>query len=260
MIIMCLVEGNSIRGTARITDTSKDTVLKLLCDAGKVCKEYQNKYLVNLPCTRLECDELWSIVYCKERTENKRIFDTKGAFWTWTALCSDTKLIPCWHIGKRDSESAFTFIRNLKKRLSNRVQITTDGLDVYIEAIKESFGHDVDYSMLIKLYNRDGSKDYNKHICTSVKKDVIIGNPNPSNISTSFCERNNLTMRMSMRRYVRKTSGFSKKLENMEHALALYFMYYNFCRIHQSLRMTPAMKAGVSKKLWEIEDIITLII
>ena len=231
---------------------------------GKACSDYQNKVFRNLPCKKLQCDEIWSFCYAKEKNVPKK---KKGHFgygdiYTWTALCEDTKLVPSWYIGRRDLKSAIIFMNDLASRLKNRVQLTTDGLRAYLEAVENAFGGDVDYSQLIKLYGNKKKKEearYSPAECIGTRKNIVYGNPITCSISTSYVERQNLTMRMNMRRFTRLTNGFSKKIENLEHAVALHFMYYNFCRIHQSLRITPAMKARVTRTLWEIEDIVKLL-
>jgi len=259
MILQCLVEGNSIRGTSRITSTSKDTVIKLLCDVGQACWEYQDRVMRDLPCLRLECDELWTFVYCKGKTSPLKPIDRHGTFWTWTALCPDTKIIPCWYIGERDVSAARMFMKNLSGRFTNRVQITTDGFKGYIPAVRESFGRNADFAMVKKIYLDHTEFGYRQYTCKGVKKVLISGKPTFKEISTSYCERNNLTMRMSMRRYIRKTSGFSKTVKNLKYAVALHFMYYNFCRKHETLKMTPAMKSGISDRQWGIKDILYLL-
>ena len=265
-IISALVEGNSIRATSRMTGTAKGTVLKLLADVGEVCSDYQNKMFRNLSCKRLQCDEIWSFCYAKEKNvpENKKGHFGYGDIYTWTALCEDTKLIPTWYVGKRDMRSATVFMNDLANRLNSRVQITTDGLRAYLEAVENAFGGNVDFSQLVKLYGNEKEKEkekkearYSASQCIGTRKSIVTGSPKST--STSYVERQNLTMRMSMRRFTRLTNGFSKKIENLEHAVALHFMYYNFCRIHQSLRVTPAMKARVTRTLWEIEDILNLL-
>ncbi len=264
-VVACLVEGNSIRATVRMTGAAKNTVVKLLKDLGKACLEYQDKTLVSLPCKRIQCDEIWSFVGAKEKNTTPETREQGwGDAWTWTAICADTKLIPCWYVGQRDASAAYHFMHNLKGRLKNRVQLTTDGHKAYLEAVEGAFGGEIDYAMLIKIYgnvlNGGGNESrYSPPICTGARKRVISGKPLKSHVSTSFCERQNLTMRMSMRRFTRLTNAFSKKVENHEHALALYFMYYNFARIHQTLRVTPAMEAGVSNHVWSIQEIINLI-
>jgi IS1 family transposase len=262
-ILSCLVEGNSIRSTARITGTSKNTVVKLLCDLGAACAEYQDKVMRNLDCKRVQCDEIWSFCYAKEKNVPA---DKKGQFgygdvWTWTAIDADTKLVPAWFVGNRDSETAKTFIEDLKSRLKNRVQLTTDGNSTYLQAVEEAFGCEIDYAMLIKLYGTEpeGEKRYSPAKCLGAEKHKIMGNPDSRHISTSFAERQNLTMRMSMRRFTRLTNAFSKKIDNLVHSLSIYFMYYNFGRIHKSLRVTPAMEAKVADHVWSLEEIVDLI-
>lgn len=262
-IIGSLIEGNSIRATCRMTDTAKGTVLKLLADVGKACKEYQDKVLCDLPCKKIQCDEIWSFCYAKDKNvpEDKKDKFGYGDVWTFVALCADSKLVPSWYVGKRDLQTATVFMKDLASRMKNRVQLTTDGNRAYMEAVERAFGFDIDYSQLIKLYGNEPEKEvrYSPAKCIGTKKENINGNPDTKNISTSFVERQNLTMRMSMRRFTRLTNAFSKKVENLSHAVALHFMYYNFCRIHQSLRITPAMEAGVTDHLWEIDDILKLL-
>lgn len=262
-IVASLVEGNSIRATCRMTDTAKGTVLKLLRDIGAVCAEYQDEHLHGLSCRTLEVDEIWSFVYAKQknlRDEYKRT-PGFGDVWTFTAICADTKLIPTWRVGSRDVGTATDFMQDLAARLANRAQITTDGHVMYLSAIEDAFGANVDYAMLQKIYGEspEPQKRYSPAKCIGIKVEAIQGNPDPKRISTSYVERQNLTMRMSMRRFTRLTNAFSKKVENLVHAVALHFMYYNFCRIHQSLRITPAMAAGVTDKLWGVEDIVRLL-
>ncbi len=263
-IIAALVEGNSIRATCRMTDTAKGTVLKLLADIGKACAEYQNEAMRDLTCKRIQCDEIWSFCYAKEKNlpKNKKGKRGYGDVYTWTALCADSKLVPSWYIGKRDAVSANIFMQDLSKRMKHRVQLTTDGHRAYLDAVENAFGLNVDYSQLVKLYGKDEESRevrYSPPQCIGAKPVKINGNPDIKSISTSHVERQNLTMRMSMRRFTRLTNAFSKKVDNLEYAVALHFMNYNFCRIHQSLRITPAMAAGVTDRLWDIEDIVALI-
>ncbi|MEE9613644.1 MAG: IS1 family transposase [Thermodesulfobacteriota bacterium] len=262
-IIAALVEGNSIRATCRMTGAAKGTVLKLLKDVGEACSEYQDKAFRNLSSTRIECDEIWSFCYAKKKNvpEEKKGKFGYGDIWTWTAICADTKLVPSWHIGRRDVKTAKRFMGDLASRLKNRIQLTTDGYKAYLEAVDYAFGTDVDYSQLIKVYGtvQENQTRYSPAKCMGTEKKPINGKPDSKKISTSYVERQNLTMRMSMRRFTRLTNGFSKKVENLAHAVALHFMYYNFCRIHKTLRVTPAMEAGVTNKLWEIEDILALL-
>ncbi|MBZ0221048.1 MAG: IS1 family transposase [Candidatus Methylomirabilis sp.] len=262
-IIAALVEGNSIRATCRMTGAAKGTVLKLLADIGRACSEYQDKVLMDLECKRIQCDEIWSFCYAKEKNvpDEKKGVLGYGDVYTWTAICADSKLVLSWYVGKRDAVSAHVFIDDLAKRLKNRVQLTTDGHRAYLSAVEAAFGSEIDYSQLVKLYGNEREREakYSPAVCTGAVKERVQGNPDPNHVSTSYVERQNLTMRMSMRRFTRLTNAFSKKIENLEYAVALHFMYYNFCRIHQSLRVTPAMAAGVTGKLWEIEDILDLL-
>lgn len=260
-IIGCLVEGNSLRATARMTDTAINTVVKLLIDVGKACAEYQNQALRNLKCTRLQCDEIWSFCYAKAKNVPG---DKKGQFgygdvWTWTAICADSKLVPAWLVGDRTAETALIFIADLSSRFSHKVQLTTDGHRAYLTAVNEVFGSDIDYAMLVKIYGEGveskTEKRYSPAKFIESKKEVISGNPDPRHISTSYAERQNLTMRMSMRRFTRLTNAFSKKVENLAHAVSLHFMFYNFGRIHKTLSVTPAMEAGISDHVWTLEEI-----
>ncbi len=263
-IIACLAEGNSIRATSRLTGSAVNTVVKLLCDAGRACSDYQDRVFRNLKCKRIQCDEIWSFVYAKEKNvpAGMKGKDGVGSVWTWTALCPDTKLIPCWFVGSRDAGAAYHFIHDLKDRLASRVQLTTDGHKAYLSAVEDAFGTEVDYAMLQKIYGNEQAKGevrYSPAVCMGAKKAVISGKPDFKHVSTSHTERQNLSMRMGMRRFTRLTNAFSKKFENHEHAIALYFMYYNFCRIHQTLRVTPAMEAGISDHVWTLEEIVGLI-
>ncbi len=263
-IVSCLVEGNSIRATCRITGAAKNTVVKLLVELGSVCSEYQDKVLRNLNCKRIQCDEIWSYCYAKEKNVPK---EHKGEFgygdvWTWVALDPDTKLVPSFFLGTRDSISARTFIEDLKTRLKNRIQLTTDGYIVYLEAVDYAFAGEVDYAMLVKLFGEPTKEDRRKYSpsdCIGTEKKVISGMPKTRDISTSLVERQNLTMRMGMRRFTRLTNAFSKKIENLACAVSLHFMHYNFCRIHKTLRVTPAMEAGISDHVWSLEEIINLL-
>jgi IS1 family transposase len=236
-------------------------VTKLLVDVGRACADYQNAKLRNLACSRIQCDEIWGFCYAKERNlpENKREFG-RGDVWTWTAICADTKLVPSWLVGRRDAFYAHVFASDLASRLSSRVQLTTDGHHIYLSAIEGAFGLNVDYAMLVKTYGQpiDDEHRYSPPVCTGTIKRKIIGDPIEADVSTSFVERQNLTMRMSMRRFTRLTNGFSKKIENLEHAVALHFMHYNFARIHKALRVTPAMEAGKADHVWSLEEIAQL--
>jgi IS1 family transposase len=267
-VITALVEGNSIRATCRMTSIAKGTVIRLLRDVGKACAEYQDKHLRNLPCKRIQCDEIWSFCYAKDKNVP---IDKQGRFgygdvWTWTAIDADTKLVPFWLVGLRDAGYAHEFMNNLKSRLANRVQLTTDGHRVYLWAVEDAFGSEVDYAMLVKLYGQEleSGKRYSPAQCIGANPTIIQGNPDPTKISTSFAERQNLTMRMSMRRFTRLTNAFSKKIENLEYAVALHFMYYNFARPHKTLTnpypKTPAMMAGLTDHIWTVEEIVRLVI
>jgi IS1 family transposase len=258
-IIGLLVEGNSLRAAFRLADVSINTVTKLLVDVGTAAAKYQDDHLCNLPCKRVQVDEIWSFVYAKAKNvaAAKAAPDNAGDVWTWTAICADTKIVPSWHIGARDAESAMAFMDDLSRRLANRVQLTSDGHKPYLDAVEGAFGGDIDYSMLVKIYGKpwEVEKRYSPMVCTGARKMHVTGNPDPRRISTSYVERSNLTMRMSMRRFTRLTNAFSKKIAKHEHAIALHFMYYNFGRIHKTLRITPAMAAGVSQHVWSLEEI-----
>lgn len=263
-ILGLLVEGMSLRAASRIADCSINTVTKLLVDVGTACAEYQDKALRNLPCKRIECDEIWSFVGTKQKNVPLPL---KGAFgigdvWTWTAICADTKLIASWMVGRRDGNAADAFIADLAPRLRNRVQLTTDGHKVYLNAVETAFGADVDYAMLVKVYGEGTTTDQRRYspsefVCAT--KETVTGKPDAAHVSTSYVERQNLTMRMSCRRFTRLTNAFSKKVDNHMHAVALHFMHYNFGRIHKTLRVTPAMEAGVSDHVWSLEEIAALV-
>ena len=262
-VIAVLVGGNSIRSIVRMTGVAKNTIVKLLADVGKACADYQDKAFRNLTCKRIQCDEIWSFCYAKEKNvpEDKKGRFGYGDVWTWTAIDADTKLIPSWLVSDRSACAATEFVKDLAGRLSNRVQLTTDGHRAYLTAVEDAFGSEIDYAMLVKMYGKSPETNevrYSPAQCTGALKVPVTGKPDRKQISTSYVERQNLTMRMSMRRFTRLTNGFSKKVENHVHALSLHFMYYNFCRIHQTLRVTPAMAAGVTDHVWEIEDIIKL--
>jgi IS1 family transposase len=260
-VVKALVEGCSIRATVRMTGVAKNTVIKLLVDLGAACEAYQVEHLVNLPCKRIQCDEIWSFVGAKQKQVNAGAQGV-GDVWTWTAIDAETKLVPAWYVGDRGADTAKRFISDLAGRLANRVQLTTDGHKVYLNAIENAFGDDIDYAMLVKQYgecHEGGEVRYSPAVCTGAKKEAITGKPDLAHVSTSFVERQNLTMRMSMRRFTRLTNAFSKKVENHAAAVALYFMHYNFCRVHQTLRVTPAMASGVADHVWEISEILDLL-
>jgi len=262
-IVAALVEGNSMRSVSRMTGVARNTINSLLIDLGTACSEYQDEAFRNLSCKRVQCDEIWSFVGAKEKNttaDKKR--EGWGDVWTWVAMDADTKIVPCWFVGQRDAGCAYHFIHDLAGRLASRVQLTTDGNKAYLSAVEDAFGCEIDYAMLVKIYGdtpEGGEVRYSPAQCMGARKANISGKPDFKHISTSFVERQNLTMRMSMRRFTRLTNGFSKKVENHEHMLALHYMYYNFCRIHQTLRVTPAMEAGDSQHLWSLDEIISLL-
>jgi IS1 family transposase len=262
-IVAALVEGNSLRAISRMTGVSRNTVDKLLGDLGKACSEYQDRVFRNLKCQRIQCDEIWSFVGAKEKnTKPEKKAEGWGDVWTWVALDADTKLVPCWFVGTRDAGAAYHFMHDLAGRLAHRVQLTTDGHAAYLSAVEDAFGSQIDFAQLIKIYGKapEGSEvRYSPAQCMGARKAVISGRPQFEHVSTSYTERQNLTMRMSMRRFTRLTNGFSKKVENHEHSIAIHYMHYNFARIHQTLRVTPAMEAGIADHVWSIEEIIALL-
>lgn len=266
-IIGMLVEGNSMRSTSRMADCSLTTVIKLLQDVGAACADYQDKALRNLPCKRIQCDEIWAFVGAKAKnaSDEAKNAGTAGDVWTWTAIDADTKLMPCWMVGSRDANAAKTFIDDLAGRLKHRVQLTTDGHKPYLQAVENSFGGGIDYAQLIKIYgptaNGSGpAARYSPGECCGIEKRMVCGKPDVAKVSTSFVERSNLTMRMGMRRFTRLTNAFSKKVENHAHAIALHMMYYNFGRVHKTLRVTPAMEAGIASTVWTLEQIAALVV
>jgi len=262
-IVAALVEGSSMRAVSRMTGASRNTINKLLIDLGMACSAYQDKVFRNLPLKRIQCDEIWSFVGCKQKNvtpENKA--NGWGDVWTWVAMDADTKLVPCWFVASRDAGAAYHFMHDLAGRLVNRVQLTTDGHRAYLTAVEDAFGSEIDYAQLQKIYGvaPEGPEvRYSPAQCMGAKRAVISGRPDFKHVSTSFIERQNLTMRMQIRRFTRLTNAFSKKVENHEHMLSLHYMNYNFCRIHQSLRVTPAMEAGISDHVWSLEEIVGLI-
>lgn len=269
-ILRSLVDGASVSATARVVGVSKVTVLKLLADVGAVCADYQRQALSDLPCRFVECDEIWSFVGAKDRNVPR---DEKGRgrgdVWTWTAICADTKVIPCWHLDTRDANAAALFMEDLASRLAHRVQLTTDGHKAYLRAVEGAFGwNGVDYAMLVKVYGPapEGQGRYSPPQIIDTQAQWVMGDPDAARNSTSYAERQNLTMRMNMRRFTRLTNASSKKMEHHAHALAFYFMHYNFCRPHQTLtkakggiKQTPAMAAGVADHLWTMEEVVGLL-
>lgn len=262
-IISCLVEGNSIRSTVRITGAAKNTVTKLLVDLGAACSEFQDHIYRDLPCETIQCDEIWAYCYAKNKNvpEEHRGTFGYGDVWTWTALCADTKLVPSWLVGERTVSDAWIFMTDLKSRLANRVQLTTDGHAAYLRAVDKAFDDDVDYAMIQKIYGEDPSKEkrYSPSVCLGPEKRPIKGSPNPAKINTSYVERQNLTMRMGMRRFTRLTNCFSEKVENLAHAVSLHYAYYNLARPHKSLDgLTPAQEAGVADHKWSLVELAEL--
>jgi IS1 family transposase len=262
-ILSMLCEGSSMRSISRVCDVSINTVSKLLEDAGEVCAAFHDEHVRDVVAKRIQCDEIWAFTHCKEKkvATAKAPPPAAGDTWTWTAICADSKLIVSWLVGGRDSGYAIEFMDDLRSRFANRVQLTTDGHKSYLEAVEGAFGGDVDYAQLVKLYGptSDSAKGrYSPAECTGIKKTPIEGKPDQRHISTSFVERQNLSMRMGMRRFTRLTNAFSKKVENHIHALALYFVHYNWMRIHKTLRVTPAMAAGLTGKLMGWENIIAI--
>src|SRR6056297_360397 len=265
MILNMLIEGMSMRSISRTVGVSINTVSKLLVEAGEACAAYHDEAVRNVNANRVQCDEIWSFCYAKEKNvpTAKAAPEGAGDVWTWTAIEADSKMVLSYEVGDRSAETAIEFIDDLCARLATRVQLTTDGHRAYLEAVEGAFGGDIDYAMLIKLYGDLGGKTaerkYSPAECTGIKKRSVEGRPDEAHISTSYVERQNLKMRMGMRRFTRLTNGFSKKLENHLHMLSLYFVHYNFVRVYKSLRMTPAMAAGVSDTLHDMEWIVGLI-
>ena len=266
-ILGCLVEGSSLRATTRMCGVSINTVTKLLVDVGTACDLYQNEILQNLKCKRIQCDEIWAFCGAKEKNlpRQERGRYGKGDVYTWTGMCADTKLMVSWLVGQRYATYARRFMSDLSERLANRVQLTTDGHKAYLNAVDDAFGGDIDYAMLIKLYGPEPTtthnateRKYSPGECCGTITGTVCGFPDEKHISTSYVERQNLTMRMSMRRFTRLTNAFSKKIQNLEAAVALHFMYYNFGRIHKTLRVTPAMQAGIADHVWSLEEIAEL--
>ncbi len=261
-ILQMLCEGSSMRSISRVCDVSINTVTKLLEDAGRFCFAFHDKRVRGLQCKRVQCDEIWSFCYAKARNipEARSAPQGAGDVWTWTSLDADTKLICNWMVGQRDADWAEAFLEDLRERIDTRVQLTTDGHAVYLKAVEKAFGGDVDYAQLVKIYGEapKEEKRYSPAICLGAKKQRIEGDPDPDHISTSYVERQNLQMRMSMRRFTRLTNAHSKKLNNHRHALSLYFTFYNWTRIHSALRITPAMAAGLTDRVWSVEEFVMM--
>ena len=262
-ILGLMVEGMSMRAISRTTGASKNTIVKLLEDAGEAFSDYQDRTMRGLTCKRVQVDEIWAFVYAKAKNvaAAKAAPDDAGDVWTWMAIDADTKLIPSFYVGKRDAAAAQHFIGDLALRLANRVQLTSDGHKPYLEAVEQSFGAAIDYAMLVKHYGEPigALGRYSPGTCLGAEQRRVEGRPDPAHVSTSYVERANLTLRMGSRRFTRLTNAFSKKAENHAHSVAIHLMHYNFVRIHQTLRCTPAMQAGVSKTLWELTDMVKVL-
>lgn len=263
-VVKALVEGNSIRSTVRLTGVAKNTVTKLLVELGAACAAYMDANLRNLPCKRVQCDEIWSFIGAKAKNVTPELREKNpaaGDVWTWTAIDADTKLVLSCLVGGRDAGYAHEFMQDVASRLKYRVQLTTDGHKAYLSAVEDAFGSQVDYAMLVKIYGTspEGERRYSPVECLGCVPTPVVGNPDPAHISTSYVERQNLTMRMQMRRFTRLTNAFSKKIEMHVAAVALHFMHYNFVQIHGSLRVTPAMAAGVTDRAWSVEDVVQLL-
>lgn len=262
-VLHSLMEGMSIRATTRITGVSKTTILKLIEDAGRAAAWYQDRVFQNLNCRRIEADEIWGFVGSKalNTSAEKKATGEAGDCWVWIATCADTKLVPTWLVGNREGECALRFLTDLSERLSHKIQLTTDGHRVYAEAVEEAFGGDIDYAQVIKLFGPSKTVEgrYSPPACIGARKEHVTGRPDTKYVSTSHAERNNLNVRMRSRRMTRLTNAFSKKVENHAHAMALHFLYYNFVRVHQTLKVSPAMAAGVTKRLWEMKDVVEML-
>jgi IS1 family transposase len=265
-ILGMMVEGNSIRAIARMTDVSKNTIVKLLEDAGEACLDYHDRYVRGVAAKRVQCDEIWSFAWCKQKNvaKAKRKDLAHGDVWTWVAIDAETKLAISYLVGDRNSEYAMTLMDDLRQRVTTRLQLTTDGHSPHLQAVDGAFGADIDYAMLVKMYGMppaeaEAARRYSPSECIGTQRRKVTGNPDPKHISTSYVERQNLTMRMATRRFTRLTNAFSKKVENHAHSVAIHFMHYNFVRIHQSLRVTPAMAAGVSNTLWSLMEMVSVI-
>ena len=261
-VISALVEGCSVRSTSRLTGVAKGTILRLLAKVGRACAEFQETAIRNVPAKRVQIDEIWSFVGAKQKnvTEQNSARGAVGDVWTFVAIEAQTKLVLSWLVGSRDAGCATEFLQDVAGRISSRIQLTTDGHRMYLSAVEDAFGADIDYSMLHKIYSSDqsGEKRYSPAVCIGCQSETIVGAPDPKHVSTSYVERQNLTMRMNMRRFTRLTNAFSKKVENHAHSVALFYMHYNFCRVHQTLRVTPAMEAGIAEHVWSIDEIVAL--
>ena len=262
-VISCLIEGSSVRSTVRMTGVAKKTVLRVLVEVGAVCSDYQDRVMRNLKSERVQIDEMWQFVYCKERHVTPSIASKNpgaGDAWLWAAIDADTKLAITWLVGERTPEAARDFVEDLAGRLASRIQLTSDGLKLYVKAVDRAFGGDVDYAMLVKIYGKPEGEEkrYSPAVCIGCETHVITGTPEAKHINTSYVERHNLSVRMTNRRFTRLTNGFSKKIENHAASVALGYFAYNFIKIHSTLRTTPAMAAGVTNRLWDVMDLVTL--
>ena len=262
-IIAALVEGNSINSIVRMTGRSNNTILKLMVDLGEACQKFHDDKVRGVACKRIQVDEIWNFCYAKQKNVPEALKGQLGYgdVWTWVAVDADTKLIVSYLVGLRDGGYATEFMRDVADRLINRVQLTSDGHRSYLEAVEDAFGGDIDYAQLVKVYGaeRPGEARYSPAVCLAANPHPVCGNPDMSHVSTSYVERSNLTMRMSMRRFTRLTNAFSKKIDNLKHSVAINFVYYNFCRIHKTLRVTPAMEAGLTDHVWEIDELVRLL-
>ena len=264
-VIAALCEGCSIRATVRLTGVAKNTVAKLLVELGAKCAQYLDEHVTNVPAQRVQVDEIWSFCYAKQKNVKPEHFEDggyAGDIWTFTSIDAQSKLIINWMVGQRDAGCATEFIADLKKRLANRVQLTSDGHKMYLTAVADNFDwNEIDYAQIVKIYGNDpeGQKRYSPAVCAGCEKTPITGTPDQKHISTSYVERQNLTMRMSMRRFTRLTNAFSKKAQNHIAAMAVYFMFYNFARVHQTLKTTPAVAAGIADHAWSISEIVALL-
>jgi len=262
-VITALVEGCSIRSTSRMTGVAKGTILRLLAEVGKACADYLDLTIRNVKAKRVQVDEIWNFCYAKQKNATQEMWDRvgyAGDVWTFTAIDADTKLVISWAVGRRDAGCAADFLQDVAGRLANRIQLTTDGHRMYLTAVPDAFGNKIDFAQLVKIYGNDpeGQTRYSPAQCLGTKRIGVIGNPAEEHISTSYVERQNLNMRMNMRRFTRLTNAFSKKIDNLVHSVALFHMHYNFARVHQTLRVTPAMEAGLSDHVWSIHEIVSV--